>query len=473
MVPLGRRLCRPLHRDEGGEEVRILFLTPLIGIPKSEPPLGLCYIQACLDKAGYKENKIVDIYNSYDDLEKIIREYNPDAVGIACFTTYRNSSYKLADIVKKINPGIKTFLGGPHSTFMWEQIMKNYANVDFIVIGEAEITAVELIKAIDKGLPLRDVQGIVFREDGNVIKTEDRPLIKDLDELPFPSYRDIELKKYAIPCPPTTTTNEVKANIVSSRGCYGNCTFCSTKVFWGNWRARTAKNVVDEIEWLYNTQNVRFFSFSDDIFTTDIKRVIDICNDIVARGLKIKWFCETRVNNVSLELFESMKKAGCYLVQFGVESGSDKILKNINKNVTKDQIINAFKLAKQAGLQTEILIMVGNQGEDWSTIKETEELFAHIDADILIISITHIFPATRLYDLAKEHNIIDDDFWLTDKTIPEYTVDNSVSELMKMRLDVVKKFYKSKGRLAFYRYVIGQIRKNPRILQEHFKIMFK
>jgi radical SAM superfamily enzyme YgiQ (UPF0313 family) len=450
--------------------VRILFLTPLIDIPKSEPPLGLCYIQACLDKAGYTESKIVDLYGSYEEIEKIFNDYKPDAVGIACFTTNRNSSYKLADIAKKSNPNIKTFLGGPHATFMWEQIMNNYPNVDFIVIGEAEITAVELIKALDKNLPLKDVKGIVFREDGKTIKTEQRQLICNLDDLPFPSYRDIELKKYAIPCPPTVTTKEVKANIVSSRGCYGNCTFCSTKIFWGNWRARTAKNVVDEIEWLYNTQNVRFFSFSDDIFTTSIERVNEICKDIVARGLKIRWFCETRVNNVSLELFENMKKAGCYLVQFGVESGSEKILKSINKNVTRDQIINAFKLAKQAGLQTEILIMVGNQGEDWSTIKETEELFTHIDADILVISITHVFPATKLYELAKENKLIDDDFWLTDKKIPEYTVDNSVSELMKMRLDVVKKFYMSKGRLAFYRYIIGQISKNPRVLIDHLKM---
>lgn len=451
--------------------MKILLLTPLIGIPKSEPPLGLCYIQACLDKEGYKENKIVDIYDSYNQIEKIIKEYSPDVVGIACFTTYRNSSFKLANIAKKVNPKIKTVLGGPHATFMWEQIINNFSSVDFIVIGEAEETMVELVKSLDKGTSLKDVMGIAFREDGKALMTGCRVPMKNLDELPFPSYRDIDLKKYAIPCPPLTTTNEVKANIVSSRGCYGNCTFCSTKVFWGNWRARSAKNVVDEIEWLYNMQNVRFFSFSDDIFTTDINRVIDICKDILNRGLKIKWFCETRVNNISLELFENMKKAGCYLVQFGVESGSEKILKSINKNVTKDQIINAFKLAKQAGLQTEVLIMVGNQGEDWGTIKETEELLTHIDADILIISITHIFPATKLYELAKEHKLIDDDFWLTDKTIPEYTVDNSMSELIKMRLDVVKHFYKNKGTFAFYKYIIGQIRKNPKVLIEHLKVL--
>jgi anaerobic magnesium-protoporphyrin IX monomethyl ester cyclase len=449
--------------------MRILLVTPLIGIPKSEPPLGLCYIQACLDKAGYNDSKILDIYNSYDDFEKVMKEYKPDMVGIACFTTYRSSSFKLADIVKKFNPNVKTFMGGPHSTFMWDQIMKNYPNVDIIVIGEGEETTVELVNAIDKGLPLKDVKGIVFRENNEIIKTEPRPLIKNLDDLPFPSYRDIDMKKYAIPTPPTVTTNEVKANIISSRGCYGNCSFCSTKVFWGNWRARSAKNVVDEIEWLYKDYGVKFFSFSDDIFTADQDRVIEICKDIVNRGLNIKWYCETRVNNVSEEMLQWIKKAGCYLVQYGVESGSEKILKNINKLITREQIVRAFRLAKEAGLQTEILLMVGNPDESWETVKDTEMLVREVNPDIIIISIAHIFPATQLYELAKQKGIIDDSYWLTDKTIPEYTVDNSLKELVRMRLDIVKSFYRRKGRLAFISYVIGQIRKRPSVLIEHLK----
>jgi len=450
--------------------MRILLLTPLIGVPKTEPPLGLCYIQACLDKAGY-ESKIVDIYDSYDEIRKIIKDYNPDIIGISCFTTYRKSSFELAKIVKEVKPKVKVIMGGPHATFLWKQIMENYQEVDIIVLGEGEITMVELVKKLNKDLPLKNVKGIVFRNNkGKIIKTEPRPLIKNLDDLPFPSYRDIDLKKYAIPTPPTVTTKEVKANLITSRGCPFGCTFCSTTQFWGRfWRPRSAKNVVDELEWLNKEYGIKFFSFSDDVFTVNQQRVIDICKEIIKRNLKIKWYTETRVDCVSKGMLDWMKKAGCYLIQFGVESGSPRILKKINKIITVEQIKNAFRLAKEVGLETEILLMVGNQGDNWESIKETKKLIDETKPDIIIISLTHIFPATKLYESAKEKGIINGDYWLTDKTIPEYTVDNTLKELVKMRLDLVRHFYKNKGNFAFTKYVIGQIKKNPRILLEHVK----
>jgi len=450
--------------------MRILLLTPLIGVPKTEPPLGLCYIQACLDKAGYTDSNIVDIYDSYEEIKKIIEDYDPDIVGISCFTTYRNSSFKLAKLAKEIKPDIKVVLGGPHATFMWEQIMKNFPSVDFIVIGEGEITMVELVKVLDKGLSLKKVKGIVFRNNGKIIKTEPRPLIKNLDELPFPSYRNMNLEKYAIPTPPTLTTKEVKANLITSRGCPFGCTFCSTTQFWGRfWRPRSAKNVVDELEWLNKEYGVKFFSFSDDVFSVNQQRVIDICKEIIKRNLKIKWFTETRVDCVSKEMLEWMKKAGCYMLEFGVESGSPRIIKNINKMITLEQIRNAFKWAREVGLETEILLMIGNPEESWETINETKKLLDEAKPDIIIVSLTHIFPATQLYELAKQKGLINDDYWLTDKTIPEYTADNSLKKLVKMRLDLVRYFYRNKGRLSFTKYVIGQIKKNPKVLLDHVK----
>ena len=348
--------------------------------------------------------------------------------------------------------------------------MKNIPEVDIIVIGEGEYAMLDIVKQLDKHLPLNEVEGIIFRKlNGEIEFTKPRPSIKNLDKLPFPSYRDINLKDYAIPCPPTFDSSEIKPNIVSSRGCMFFCTFCSTKVFWGNWRARTSKNVVDEIEYLYREQNARYFSFADDIFTTDQNRVIEICKEMIRRDIKMQWYCETRVNNISPELFKWMKAAGCYLIQFGVESGSNEILTNINKMITTDQIKEAFKLAKEAGLQTEILLMVGNQGDDWESIYETEKLMDEVNPDIVIISITHIFPSTILYEIAKEKGIINDDFWLKDTPTIEYTGDHDLKTLIKMRLHIIKHYYKTKGKFAFYKYVIGQIKKNPKILWESIK----
>lgn len=449
--------------------MKVLFITPLIGIPKSEPPLGLMYMQAVLDTAGY-ESKIFDLYKSYDEVEKEIKEYDPDIVAIACFTTYRASSYKLARIAKEVKPKCKVVMGGPHATFMWGQIIKNIKEVDIIILGEAEYTMLELVYHLENRLPLSEVDGIVFRVGNGFYMSKPRKVIQNLDDLPFPNYRDIDLKKYAIPCPPTFPYSDIKPSICSSRGCYANCTFCSTRIFWGNWRARSPKNVVDEIEILYN-KGARYFNFNDDIFTTDKNRVVEICKEMIKRNIKMKWYAETRVDVISPEMFKWMKDAGCYLVQFGVESGSDYMLKNINKMITTEQIKIAFKMAKDAGLQTEILLMVGNQGETWESIYETEKLLDEVNPDIVIISITHIFPATKLYEIAKEKGIINDNFWLKDIPTIEYTGDHSVKTLMKMRLHIIKHYYRNKGRFAFYRYVIGQIKKNPKILWESIKGM--
>lgn len=453
--------------------MKILLLQPkLTRIDTAPlPPLGLCYIQSCLDKACYTDSKIIDIFESYNDIEKIIKDYKPDIVGISCFTTYRGSSFKLAKLVKEVNPKIKVVLGGPHATFMWEQIMKNFPFVDFIVMSEGEITTVELVKTLDKGLPLKNVKGIVFRDNGEIIKNEPRPFIENLDELPFPSYRDIDFKKYIMLVPPIVTSKEVKANIISSRGCYGKCTFCSTKVFWGNWRARSPKNVVDEIEWLYNDYGIKLFEFLDDIFTTNQKRVTEICKEIIKRNLKIKWNCETRVNNVSLELFQWMKRAGCCWIEFGVESGSEKILKNINKMITRDQIIRAFKLAKEAGIKRGIFLMVGNPEDSWETIKETEDLITEIKPDNVAVSVATIYPATQLYELAKEKGLINDDYWLTDKLEPRYTIDINLKELTKMTLHIYKHFlYKNKG-FAFIKFALYKIKYRPKILLDYLKYL--
>lgn len=451
--------------------MKILLLSPLIARTKVDPPVGLCYLQSYLDSKGYTESKIFHTYKSYDEVKSFITEYKPDVVGISCLTVHRGSSFKLAKLAKEINPNIKVVFGGCHSTFMWKQIMENFDFVDYIVIGEGEITFYELVRAIDKKLPTKDIKGIVYKEDGKTIRTEDRPFIENLDDLPFPSWRDVDFNDFAIPDPPMHHFRERKASIVTSRGCVFNCGFCSTTHFWTRrWRARSAKNVVDEIEWLVKEHNVRFFSVSDDIFALDIDRVIDICKGIIERKLDVKWYAETRVDRMSKEMFEWMKKAGCFLVQFGVESGSDKMLNNINKGVTSKQVAYAIKCAKEAGLKTDMLLMVGNIGETDETVDETIKLIDEVKPDVVVVSITQVFPSTRLYEIAKQQNFISDDHWLSDKTAPVYTYENDLKKLLSWRLKIIKSFYNSKQMFGYYKFLIDQIRANPSILPNHLKV---
>lgn len=451
--------------------MRILLISPIIDQPEPDPPIGLCYLQAYLDKMGFTETKILYAYKSYEKMEEKIREFKPDIVGISCFTEFRRSSFRLSKLVKEIDKNIKVVLGGPHATYMWKQIMDNLISVDFIVIGEGEITFYELLNTLDKNLELKNVKGIVFRENGNVVKNEPRPYITNLDELPFPSYRDIDFEKYKMAKPPEYFEKKKKAPVVSSRGCVNDCNFCSTTQFWSRrWRSRSAKNVVDEIEWLVNDYDISFFTFFDDIFTVNKERVIEICKEIINRNLKISWYAETRVDSISKEMLEWMKKAGCFMLQFGVESGSERILKAMNKRITREQIINAFQMSKEVGLQREVLLMVGYPSETKETLNESKELIDIISPDMVVVSITKVLPSTKLYEFAKEEGFINDDYWLTEKTAPEYTVDYTMQELLSMRLDVMRHFYKSKGTFAFYKYLWMVFRSKPRILTDHLKV---
>lgn len=451
--------------------MKILLISPIIDQPEPDPPIGLCYLQAYLDKMGFTESKILYAFKSYEKIEKEIRKFNPDIVGISCFTEFRRSSFKLAKLAKEINPNVKVVLGGPHATFMWKQIIENFDFVDFIVLSEGEITFYELLNALDKGLELNDVKGIVFRKNGEIVKTEPRPFIENLDELPFPSYRDIDFKKLKMAKPPEYFEKRIKAPIVSSRGCVFNCNFCSTTRFWTRrWRSRSPKNVVDEIEWIVKNYGINFFGFYDDCPTVDNKRIIEICKEIKKRNLNIEWHTQTRVDVISKEMLEWMKEAGCFMLQFGVESGSPKMLQVINKMVTREKIINALNLAKEAGLKREIFLMVGNPGENDDTVRETKDLIDIAKPDVVVVSITKVLPSTQLYELAKQQGFMDDGYWLTDKTAPEYTVENSMQKLLSMRLDIMNYFYKSKGRFEFYKYLWMIFRSKPRILTDHLKV---
>lgn len=451
---------RKNHND--GKKLKILLLSPKLNVRKSlGPSMGLAYIQAYLKSHGYINTKLIDMAEySFKKSEKVIKKENPDVVGISCLTANRIKSIKLAEIAKRVNPNIKTILGGPHVDFFYEQILTNYPFIDYIVFGEGEITAFELINAINRDKPLSTVKGVAFRENGKIIKTERRLPVQNLDELPFPCYEDIDLDKYLGIKP--FEKGKRRANIVSSRGCNYGCKYCSTTRFWGRWRARSAKNVVDEMEWLHKEYSIKYFFFVDDIFSVDEQRVIDICKEIIKRNLNITWWFETRPDNVSKDMLQWAKKSGCIMVEFGVESGSQKILDNLNKRVTIEQVINAFKWAKEVGLKTEIMLIVGSPGEDINTINETKNLLDIVRPDILVCSVLYIFPATPLYKLAKKQGIIDDSYWLEDKLSPPYTGEYTVGNLTSMHLDIIKYFYKSKGKIGFFKLGLEQLLYNPK-----------
>ena len=213
------------------------------------------------------------------------------------------------------------------------------------------------------------------------------------------------------------------------------CIFCSSAKFWKQkWRLRSAENVLDELEWLYGDYEVRIFMIFDDLFTLKKERVIAICEGIINRGMKIRWVACTRVDTVDLEILKWMKRAGCYMIEYGVESGNPQILKNIKKGITVERILQAFQWTHQVGILAKAYFMVGNPGETTQTVDDTINLAKIIkpygtNSGGLVM----IFPNTELYEMAKEKGIIADDYWLTNDNLMHYTAEHSLKELKALR----------------------------------------
>jgi len=411
------------------------------------PPMGLAYIGSVLKGDGHVVRIIDAASYSWKRLEKVILAINPDVLGITCWTIERGQAFKTAQIANKCLPKTKIIMGGQHATAFPEHMFK-LAYADVVVLGEGERTMSELISAFENNDDISHIRGIVYQNEGKTIYTEPRALIAALDSLPFPMYDDFNLEEYnGLP-----ETKTLAAAIMASRGCPYNCIYCSSAVFWERrWRSRTAGNVLDEIEWLYNDYRVRSIIFFDDLFFMDNNRAIEICKGIIDRKLELSWVAEGRVNLVNQELLEWMKKAGCYRIDYGVESGSPNILKNIDKKTTIEQIREAFKLTHEVGIKPDAYLMVGNPGENEKTINETIQLMKEIKPYYTNSgSVVWILPNTELYGRSKKMGIIDDNYWIENNSVPYYTGEHNLANLRALKNQLTLGLAKSRGSFKAY-----------------------
>ena len=377
-------------------------------------PNGLLYTSAFLKENGH-DNQLLNLSNyDWGKTRELIKKSYPEIAGITCYTYNRSTVFRLADIIKENNPKCKVVLGGPHASVLYEQILEKHPSIDIIVIGEGEQTFLDIVK----GEPLEKIKGIAFRKE-DVIVTEKREPLDNLDKLTIPA------KYYSY------------KRIITARGCPGQCIFCDTPHLWGrNIRFRSTNHVVDELELLNKKHQRSFFIFSDDTFTADKNRVIDICKEIIDRKLEIIWDCRSRVNFIDEERLDWMKKAGCVSISYGIESGSEKILKKIKKYTTKEQIIKAAKLTRDFGFFMNFFIIVGSPGEDNETIQETIQLIKQTKPHSIIPAIMEITPATELCNNSE----LDQDIWIKDSTDPIYY--NKNKEQNRSWLSSIMDFFK-------------------------------
>jgi radical SAM superfamily enzyme YgiQ (UPF0313 family) len=361
-------------------------------------PQGVFYIAALLKKHSY-DVEIINWYNINEAPQNIKSELlkkKPDVIGFSILHANRWGAIDIARIAKQVNPKVKIVFGGIGATFLWEHFLTHFQEVDYVIIGEGEYPFLNLIRCLDKGeLPqIEQVKGIAFRQDGQVIRNQDAEPICELDQLPNPAqyfgYQHVSL----------------------TRGCAANCHFCGSPQFWGRQvRFHSSNYFVEQLFLLYK-QGIKFFYVSDDTFTINARRVIEICKKMIQMKLDVQWAAISRVDMINADILYWMRKAGCIQISYGIESGAEKIRKLLGKHISDLQIRRAFELTQKQGIMARAYFIYGCPQESWHTIEETIELMDAIKPLSAIFYILDLFPGTALYDDYTQRNNLNDDIWL-------------------------------------------------------------
>ncbi|MBI2654887.1 radical SAM protein [Candidatus Woesearchaeota archaeon] len=362
-------------------------------------PLDLATIAATLRQADV-EVRLVDYpaeQQTWEDLKEDIIKFKPDMVVISTTTPTIKNDLKVCKLVKNIDPDIVTVAKGAHVTIFDEKVMEEFPHLDICIRRESEIAAKEIVLK-----PWSDVLGLTFRKNGIVKRTPDRPFLKNLDELPFPARDLVNNKLYTRP-----DTGQPQTTIQSQRGCPARCIYCLVGAVSGyNINFRSPESVVEEIEECVNKYNIRDFYFRADTFTWDKEWTIKLCKLIVDKKMDIGWNCNSRVSTIDAERLEWMKKAGCWLIGFGVETGSNESLRKIKKGTTVEQAEVAIKLCKEYDMKSYLFFVIGLPWEKKEDVEATINFAKKLGGDFTEFNMAFPYPGTELYQIGIEQGLI-------------------------------------------------------------------
>ena len=387
---------------------------------KKLPPLGLMYVAAALEKAGFPV-QMLDNYlqkQSIEEVKQLVLKLNPEIVGITCGSATYRKCLETAKAIKEVLPTCKVVVGGWHASYMPDSLLET-PEIDYVVMGEGERAMTELaahiMKHEDNHLAA-SIAGVALRIEEKIVKTPPK-FISNMDEIPFPARHLLPLHLYDRTM---EFLNVEPADAMSiARGCTFNCGFCETKKLWGNiCRAFSPQRVLNEIEDLVNKYGTKGIYFINDNFTLRKKETVELCDLMIKNKLDLEWVCDTRVDLVTQELLEKMKSAGCKAIWFGVESGSQRILDRINRHITLEQTENTFRLCKKVGIKTACSFMLGMPGETREDLKTSFKFAEKLDADWCQFNIFIAYPDSSLYQEMLRENSYErlDDFLLSAKT---------------------------------------------------------
>jgi radical SAM superfamily enzyme YgiQ (UPF0313 family) len=369
-------------------------------------PLGIAYVAASLEKAGYQ----VEIFDNYllekpiSEVKRKISDLRPEIVGITCGSATYSQCIKTAKAVKEVHPSCKIVVGGWHPSYEPDSMLV-HPEIDYVVVGEGERAMVELANCITKGGDVRDalaISGVATKVDGQIVKTPPK-FISNMDEIPFPARHLLPMHLYNRVIEYLDVKPVDNMNIM--RGCPFNCLFCETRKLWGRTcRSFSPARVVKEIEHLISNYGTKGIYFINDNFTLQKQHTLELCSLMKKNKLDVEWVCDTRVDTVSKDLLREMKAAGCKTIWFGGESGSPKILERINKGITLEQTENAFKICKEEGIQTACSFLLGIPGETTEDMNATFKFARKLDPDWCRFNVFVAVPGSSLYDeVIRDH----------------------------------------------------------------------
>ncbi len=357
------------------------------------PPIDLLYTAAAFESAGC-DCRLVDYPAeelSWDHLEKTLREWAPDLLVMSITTPSLEADLEAAALAKRVSPRTLTVAKGAHFNTLDVATLEKFPALDLALRGEYEETAMDL----GRGAAIAEIPGLTWRTpEGEVRRNPARPLIANLDEIPFPARHLAKNHLY-----PRPDTREPQTTLVTNRGCPHTCTYClAQQVSGARNRYRSVANTLAEIRECVERHGIRNFLFRSDLFTQNRKWVIELCQAILDARLDIEWACNSRVDTINEETLGWMKKAGCWVIAYGVESGSPQTLERIRKKATVEQAYEAIRMTRRAGIKTSCYLLFGLPWDSHETLAEQAEFARKLDPDYLEIFFVYPFPGTAMYE---------------------------------------------------------------------------
>jgi len=390
---------------------KVLLMTAKTVRPKYQcmPLIGVAYIAAYLRERGID----VDILDatalevSYEGVVEYVSYHNFDFVGITSIAATHQSALRHLREIKDAHPDIVTIIGGPHATALDKELVREHDFVDYLVRGEGEITAFELIDTVWKGGDVSQVKGVTYRKDGEVLSTPPRPVIEDLDILPYPALDLMPLHEYYFEMRGLATKRDLILPFCAGRGCYSNCGFCASKMMWGGPRLRAVDKVIEELVWMRDKYGMKVLFSYDDILSSNRKWLIDFCQKFVDAGLNdLRWSCDARADTLNDEMLTWLKKANCAYVLLGLEFGTQRLLDFSNKKLNLSKVKKSIKMIRRHGINSCGSFIIGYPTETREEILRTGKFGRSLNLDAVLTNLAVPYPGTQMYDYCVEHDLL-------------------------------------------------------------------